>query len=139
MRIRPVQLLRGKVPEGIRARALRDANLKDAILKEYDENYRCYGARKMWLELRSGRGIDVARCTVERLMRTLGLQGARRGTVKRTTVPDPAATRAQDLVKRDFKPLAPNKLWVADFERHEALLNRAVMEGHRRRPVVAGG
>jgi len=69
----------------------------------------------MWLELRSGRGIDVARCTVERLMRTLGLQGARRGTVKRTTVPDPAATRAQDLVKRDFKPLAPNKLWVADF------------------------
>jgi putative transposase len=88
--------------------------LKAAILKEYDENYRCYGARKMWLELR-GKGIDVARCTVERLMKTLGLQGARRGKVKRTTTPDPAATRAQDLVKRDFCPLAPNKLWVADF------------------------
>jgi putative transposase len=88
--------------------------LKAAILKEYDENYRCYGARKMWLELR-GKGIDVARCTVERLMKTLGLQGARRGKVKRTTTPDPAATRAQDLVKRNFCPLAPNKLWVADF------------------------
>jgi putative transposase len=68
----------------------------------------------MWLELR-GNGVDVARCTVERLMTTLGLQGARRGTAKRTTIPDPAATRAQDLVKRDFNPLAPNKLWVADF------------------------
>ena len=60
-----------------------------------------------------GKGIDVARCTVERLMKTLGLQGARRGKVKRTTTPDPAATRAQDLVKRDFCPLAPNKLWVS--------------------------
>ncbi len=69
----------------------------------------------MWLELRGGHGIDVARCTVERLMKSLGLQGARRGKVKRTTIPDPAATRAQDLVKRDFKPLAPNRLWVADF------------------------
>ena len=95
-------------------RSRRDAELKEAIQKEYDENYRCYGARKMWLELR-GKGVDVARCTVERLMTTLGLQGARRGTAKRTTIPDPAATRAQDLVKRDFNPLAPNKLWVADF------------------------
>ena len=68
----------------------------------------------MWLELR-GKGIDVARCTVERLMTTLGLQGARRGPVKRTTVPDAAAARAQDLVKRNFNPLAPNKLWVTDF------------------------
>jgi len=63
----------------------------------------------MWLELR-GRGIDVARCTVEQLMKSLGLQGAQRGKVKRTTSPDPAATRAQDLVKRNFCPLAPNKL-----------------------------
>ena len=85
--------------------------MPEPCLKGYDENYRCYGARKMWLELR-GKGIDVARCTVERLMKTLGLQGARRGKVKRTTTPDPAATRAQDLVKRDFCPLAPNKLWV---------------------------
>jgi putative transposase len=68
----------------------------EEIKKEYDENYRCYGARKMWLELR-GKGFNVARCTVERLMTTLGLQGARRGPVKRTTIPDPAATRPQKL------------------------------------------
>ncbi len=88
--------------------------MKEEICKEYDDNYSAYGARKMWLTLR-GKGIDVARCTIERLMTSLGLQGARRGKVKRTTVPDPTATRAKDLVKRDFNPLAPNKLWVADF------------------------
>ena len=64
------------------ARALRDEALKRIIAAEYDDNYRVYGARKMWLRLR-GMGIDVARCTVERLMRALGLRGARRGTVKR--------------------------------------------------------
>jgi len=88
--------------------------LKLKILQEYDENYKCYGARKMWLVLR-GQDVDVARCTVERLMRALGLQGARRGGFKRTTIPNPAAARPQDLVKRNFQPLAPNKLWVADF------------------------
>jgi len=91
------------------------SRLRKAILKEYDENYQCYVARKMWLELRRGWGIDVARCTVERLMKTLGLQGAHRGKSKPTTVPAPAATMAKDLVKRNFNPLAPNKLWVADF------------------------
>jgi putative transposase len=102
---------RGRRPS---ARTIRDEELKQAILDEYDENYRCYGARKMWLQLR-GRKIDVARCTVERLMRILGLQGARRGKAKRTTIPDPAAARAKDLVKRNFRPLTPNRLWVADF------------------------
>ncbi len=96
------------------ARALRDEALKRVIAEEYDDNYRAYGARKMWLPLR-GMGIDVARCTVERLMRALGLRGARRGTVKRTTIADPAAARAKDLVRRNFRPLAPNRLWVADF------------------------
>jgi putative transposase len=96
------------------ARALRDEALKRVIAAEYDDNYRAYGARKMWLHLR-GMGIDVARCTVERLMRALGLRGARRGTVKRTTIADPAAARAKDLVRRNFRPLAPNRLWVADF------------------------
>jgi hypothetical protein len=65
------------------------SRLRKAILKEYDENYQCYVARKMWLELRRGWGIDVARCTVERLMKTLGLQGAHRGKSKPTTVPAP--------------------------------------------------
>ena len=80
----------------------------------YDENYRCYGARKMWLHLRQA-GHEVARCTVGRLMKVLGLLGARRGKAKRTTVADPAAARAKDLVNRDFAPLAPNRLRVADF------------------------
>ncbi len=102
---------RGREPS---PRAVRDEWLKALIVAAYDENYRCYGARKMWLELRQGE-VDVARCTVERLMKSLGLQGARRGKVKRTTVSDPAAVRAKDLVGRKFAPLAPNRLWVADF------------------------
>ncbi len=84
------------------------------IVAGYDENYRCYGARKMWLQLRQA-GHDVARCTVERLMRILGLQGARRGKARRTTIAGPRAARAKDLVGRQFAPLAPNRLWVADF------------------------
>lgn len=95
-------------------RALRDEHIKELIVKAYDENYRCYGARKMWLALRQD-GHDVARCTVERLMRQLGLAGVRRGTTKRTTIADPAAARAGDLVGRKFAPCAPNRLWVADF------------------------
>ena len=83
-------------------------------MQTYDENYRCYGARKMWLALRQA-GHEVARCTVERLMRQLGLQGACRGKIKRTTIADPAAARASDLVGRKFAPRAPNRLWVADF------------------------
>ena len=93
---------------------LRDETFKELIAAGYDENYRCYGARKMWLQLRQA-GYDVARCTVERLMRVLGLQGARRGQAKRTTFADPPAARAKDLVGRNFAPLAPNRLWVADF------------------------
>jgi putative transposase len=95
-------------------RALRDEHIKELILEIYDENYRCYGARKMWLALRQA-GHEVARCTVERLMPALGVRGARRGQTKRTTIADPAATRAGDLVGRQFAPRAPNRLWVADF------------------------
>jgi putative transposase len=100
---------------GPSARARRDEELKEVIAAEYDENYRAYGVRKMWLHLRGEKGLEVARDTVCRLMRILGLQGARRGKAKRTTIADPAAARAKDLVKRNFRPLAPNKLWVADF------------------------
>ncbi len=73
-----------------------------------------YGARKVWLQL-NREGVPVARCTVERLMKAEGLHGAVRGKVKRTTIPDPAAERARDLVCRDFTPTAPDRLWVADF------------------------
>ena len=73
-----------------------------------------YGARKVWLVLNRA-GIAVARCTVERLMAELGLTGAVRGKVKRTTITDPTAPRAADLVQRRFAPPAPNRLWVADL------------------------
>ena len=81
----------------------------------HSENYGVFGARKVWLQL--GReGIDVARCTVERLMGQLGLHGAQRGGRKpRTTTPDSEAQRAGDLLKRDFTAQGPNQRWVADF------------------------
>ena len=78
------------------------------------ENYGVYGARKVWLAL-NREGIPVARCTVERLMRELGLAGARRGRRHRTTIADAAAARPADLVGRQFNPPAPNRTWVADF------------------------
>jgi putative transposase len=78
-------------------------------------NFEVYGARKVWLAL-NREGTPVARCTVERLMGELGLQGARRGGVKRrTTVADPAAARPADLLQRDFTADRPNRAWVADF------------------------
>jgi putative transposase len=96
------------------ARDLRDDALKVEIARVHAENYGVYGARKVWLAL-NREGIAVARCTVERLMRELGLAGARRGRHHRTTVPDAAATRPADLVGRRFNPPAPNRTWVADF------------------------
>jgi putative transposase len=78
------------------------------------ENFAVYGARKVWLAL-NREGIAVARCTVERLMGELGLRGAVRGRIKRTTIADPACERPADLVGRRFAPAAPNRLWVADI------------------------
>ncbi|WP_307659156.1 IS3 family transposase [Streptomyces sp. V1I1] len=95
-------------------RATRDAELKALIQQVFDANYRVYGARKIWREL-NRQGHAVARCTVERLMRELGLAGAVRGKKVITTVTDPAAGRAPDLVDRDFVAQAPNRCWVADF------------------------
>jgi putative transposase len=96
------------------ARARRDEHLKGEIARVYADNRRVYGARKVWLQL-NREGIDVARCTVERLMSDLGLVGARRGRRVRTTVPEAAAARPVDLVERNFNPPAPNRTWVADF------------------------
>ncbi|WP_259465160.1 IS3 family transposase [Streptomyces sp. TLI_171] len=96
------------------ARSVRDAELKDLITATYEDNFRVYGARKIWREL-NRRGHAAARCTVERLMRDLGITGAVRGKRVVTTVPDPSAARAPDLVDRDFVASAPNRCWVADF------------------------
>ncbi|MDE1675529.1 IS3 family transposase [Nocardia gipuzkoensis] len=95
-------------------RARREEELEAEIVRVHGENYGVYGARKVWLQL-NREGITVARCTVERLMRRLGLRGAVRGRVKRTTIPDPAVGRPADLVQRRFGPSAPNRLWVADM------------------------
>ena len=73
-----------------------------------------YGAEKVWRQL-NREGVAVARCTVERLMRQLGLQGVRRGKVVRTTIPDPKAPCPLDRVNRQFRAERPNQLWVSDF------------------------
>jgi len=96
------------------SRARRDAALLVEIRRVFTANRSVYGPRKVWLQL-NREGVPVARCTIERLMRADGLVGARRGGRKRTTIADPAAALPQDLVRRDFEPLAPNRLWVADL------------------------
>ena len=96
------------------ARQRRDALLGSEIRRVHAANFGVYGARKVWLQL-NREGTTVARCTVERLMRAAGLAGAVRGKVKRTTIADPAAQRARDLVQRRFTPAAPDRLWVADI------------------------
>jgi putative transposase len=98
------------------ARAVRDAALEKQILRVYKASGERYGAWKVWDQL-NREGIAAARCTVERLMRQLGLRGVRRGGWKkpRTTVPDPSQDRPEDLVNRGFAPDAPDRLRVVDF------------------------
>jgi putative transposase len=95
-------------------RARQDLVLMEQIRRVHAANFGVYGARKVWRQLHR-EGIRVARCTVERLMRELGLEGVRRGKVRRTTTPDATATRPADLVERDFSAQRPNQLWVADL------------------------
>src|SRR5512132_2405923 len=95
-------------------RAVRDAVLKAEVARVHAEHFGVYGARKVWRQLHR-EGITVARCTVERLMRELGLEGVRRGKARRTTTPEAAAARPADLVARDFSASGPNRLWVADL------------------------
>ncbi len=97
------------------ARALRDEQLKVAIAKVHADNLAVYGADKVWAQL-NREGTRVARCTVERLMREMGLSGARRGRgYKVTTRADERQHRPADLVERRFEAPAPNRLWVADL------------------------
>ncbi|MCZ9344163.1 IS3 family transposase, partial [Streptomyces sp. TRM76130] len=96
------------------ARSVRDEGLKEWIQDVYTSNYRAYGARKIWREL-NRQGHAVARCTVERLMRELGIQGAVRGKRVITTLPGGQTERAPVLVDRDFVAAAPNRCWAADF------------------------
>ena len=96
-------------------RQVQDERLVGRIRELHAANYYAYGARRMWKALNRV-GEPVARCTVERLMRVHGIQGAkRRGKPWRTTTPDPLASRRPDLVQRDFTASAPNRLWVGDI------------------------
>ena len=95
-------------------RAKRDAELIPEVQRVYRENFEVYGVRKVWRQL--GREhADVARCTVERLMKRLGLQGVVRGKPVRTTISNPAAPCPLDHVNRQFKASRPDELWVSDF------------------------
>ena len=97
------------------SRAVRDEELKREILRVWGDNLEVYGADKVWTQL-NREGIRVARCTVERLMRGLGLSGARRGRAyKVTTRFDERQHRPADLVERQFRAEKPNRLWVADL------------------------
>ena len=96
------------------ARAQRDEVLREHVRRVWEENFGVYGVRKVWRQL--GReGVSVARCTVARLMRQMGLQGIVRGRSVRTTISDKATPCPLDRVNRDFKAPAPNRLWVSDF------------------------
>ncbi|WP_299451360.1 IS3 family transposase [uncultured Pigmentiphaga sp.] len=105
---------RRRNPELRSQRAKRDERLMVHVQRVWEQNFRVYGARKIWKQL-SREGVAVARCTVERLMRHLGIEGIRRGKRVRTTIPDSEAACPRDLVKRHFEADRPNRLWVADF------------------------
>jgi putative transposase len=96
------------------ARVQREARLRPEIQRVWQANRRVYGAKKVWKQL-NRETIPVARCTVARLMRDLGLRGVVRGRRTTTTIPDALAARPRDLVERDFRATRPNQLWVADL------------------------
>ena len=101
-------------PTRLPRRLQRDRELMPEIRRVYDENFGVYGVRKVWRQLARER-FSVARCTVDRLMRSLSIQGAVRGRKCRTTIPADCAERPLDRVKRQFQASRPNQLWVADF------------------------
>jgi transposase InsO family protein len=96
------------------ARMRRDEALCAEVRRVWQANFAVYGVRKVWKQLQR-EGYEVARCTVARLMRQMGLAGAVRGRKFKTTIPDTAAVRPPDLVEREFIAARPNQLWVADL------------------------
>ena len=101
-------------PARLSGQAQRDLQLKPEIARVFAENFAVYGVRKVWRQLRR-EGFAVARCSVERLMREMGLRGVIRGKPVRTTVSDKAAPCPLDHVNRQFHAPAPNRLWLSDF------------------------
>lgn len=105
---------RERDPARLPARHHSDQALKPEITRVWNENLEVYGARKVWKQLHR-EALPAARCTIERLMKDLGLRGVRRGKGFKTTIPDKAALRPTDLVERRFVATRPNQLWVADI------------------------
>ena len=101
-------------PARLSDRAKRDVGLKPEIERVFDTNFCVYGVRKVWWQMRR-EGFDVARCTVARLMKEMGLEGVIRGKRIRTTIPDKAAPCPLDRVNRQFHAPAPDMLWLSDF------------------------
>jgi len=101
-------------PERRSTRVKCDEQLSPEIQRVWEENHRNYGARKVWKQLKR-ESVPMARCTVERLMKRLGIEGVRRGRRCITTIPSEAAHKPLDLVNREFSALHPNQLWVADI------------------------
>jgi putative transposase len=101
-------------PTRIPPRVQRDRELCGSIRRVWEENFRAYGARKVWRQLHR-EGISAARCTIERLMRREGLEGVVRGRKKRTTIPADLGDRPLDRLQRRFVASRPNELWIADF------------------------
>ena len=91
-----------------------DEALKPEIIRVWQENKQCYGVRKVWKQM-TREGFAVARCTVARLMKDLGIQGVRRGHHCITTIPDDSAAKPLDLMNREFTAQRPNQLWVANI------------------------
>jgi putative transposase len=105
---------RRRDPAKASARARGDAALRKEIRRVFDENFQVYGVRKVWKQL-DREGEKVARCTVARLMRSMGLQGVVRGRSVKTTVSDRKAPCPLDKVNRQFRAERPNALWLSDF------------------------
>ena len=96
-------------PDLLSDRATRDVTLKPEIERVWKQNYKVYGVRKVWHQMRR-EGFDVARCTVARLMKDIGIEGIIRGRKHKTTIPDKSQPCPLDKVNRQFKAPAPNML-----------------------------
>ncbi|WP_313137737.1 IS3 family transposase [Paracoccus jeotgali] len=129
-------------PSKASLRHQRDTELRPEIERVWDENYQVYGVRKAWHQLKR-EGFDLARCTVERLMKQIGIRGAVRGKVVKTTIPDTSAPCPRDKVNRVFRAPAPNLLWVSDFTYVSTwqgfVLDALEQALHDRRPVQKAG
>jgi len=110
----PIAQAKRRDPARLSARAQRDTALAIEVRRVFAENFHVYGVRKVWRQLRR-EGLDVARCTVARLMREMGLEGVIRGKPIRTAVSDKTAYCPLDKVNPQFRAPAPNMLWLSDF------------------------